>query len=238
MAMYITAAVIGYLYQTGVFRIRLGRSLWRLFTSRKRSATRRWGRRSSEQQQQQQQQQRERTKGMTTITIEINIRNGRRQRYRRPPHVAGYTDAMPQSWFGELKNIRLFLFGFVVPGVESSKFATTTTAAASKRTEQRQQQPTETPSSRLKNPHFRERAPRVSSSNETKNNELSSSYEYTHTQKRTINAAADFAASAFLRTDDDREKRDDGPTVVYVYVVRTVIIIIILEQQQEQQRKN
>ena len=103
MAMYITVAVIGYLYQTGVLE-----SVWDALFG---------GYLPPEDELQQgganaganNENNNVRDRGNNNNNNRNN-RNGRRQRYRRPPHVAGYTNAMPQTWFGELK---IFAYSFL-----------------------------------------------------------------------------------------------------------------------------
>ena len=108
MAMYITAAVIGYLYQTGVLE-----SVWdALFGAYlpPENEAQQGGGADARANNNNNNNNNARDEGNNNNNNRNNIRNGRRQRYRRPPHVAGYTDAMPQSWFGELK---IFAYSFL-----------------------------------------------------------------------------------------------------------------------------
>jgi hypothetical protein len=108
MAMYITAAVIGYLYQTGVLE-----SVWdALFGAYlpPENEAQQGGGADARANNNNNNNNNARDEGNDNNNNRNNIRNGRRQRYRRPPHVAGYTDAMPQSWFGELK---IFAYSFL-----------------------------------------------------------------------------------------------------------------------------
>ena len=94
MAMYITAAVLGYLYQTGILE-----SIWDalfgayqdVIAEEEAALAARAGAAGAQAQAQAAQQN--------------NVRRPtgvQRQRVRRPPNVAGYTN-MPDSYFGEIK---------------------------------------------------------------------------------------------------------------------------------------
>ena len=106
MAMYITAAVIGYLYQTGVLES-VWDALFGAYLPPENEAQQGGG---ADARANNNNNNNARDEGNNNNNNGNNIRNGRRQRYRRPPHVAGYTDAMPQSWFGELK---IFAYSFL-----------------------------------------------------------------------------------------------------------------------------
>jgi hypothetical protein len=107
MAMYITAAVIGYLYQTGVLES-VWDALFGAYLPPENEAQQGGG--ADARANNNNNNNNARDEGNDNNNNRNNIRNGRRQRYRRPPHVAGYTDAMPQSWFGELK---IFAYSFL-----------------------------------------------------------------------------------------------------------------------------
>jgi hypothetical protein len=107
MAMYITAAVIGYLYQTGVLES-VWDALFGAYLPPENEAQQGGG--ADARANNNNNNNIARDEGNNNNNNRNNIRNGRRQRYRRPPHVAGYTDAMPQSWFGELK---IFAYSFL-----------------------------------------------------------------------------------------------------------------------------
>ena len=109
MAMYITAAVIGYLYQTGVLES-VWDALFGAYLPPENEAQQGGGADARANNNNNNNNNNARDEGNNNNNNRNNIRNGRRQRYRRPPHVAGYTDAMPQSWFGELK---IFAYSFL-----------------------------------------------------------------------------------------------------------------------------
>jgi hypothetical protein len=110
MAMYITAAVIGYLYQTGVLES-VWDALFGAYLPPENEAQQGGGADArANNNNNNNNNNNARDEGNDNNNNRNNIRNGRRQRYRRPPHVAGYTDAMPQSWFGELK---IFAYSFL-----------------------------------------------------------------------------------------------------------------------------
>ena len=110
MAMYITAAVIGYLYQTGVLES-VWDALFGAYLPPENEAQQGGGADArANNNNNNNNNNNARDEGNNNNNNRNNIRNGRRQRYRRPPHVAGYTDAMPQSWFGELK---IFAYSFL-----------------------------------------------------------------------------------------------------------------------------
>ena len=109
MAMYITAAVIGYLYQTGVLES-VWDALFGAYLPPENEVQQGGGADARANNNNNNNDNNARDEGNNNNNNRNNIRNGRRQRYRRPPHVAGYTDAMPQSWFGELK---IFAYSFL-----------------------------------------------------------------------------------------------------------------------------
>jgi hypothetical protein len=102
MAMYITAAIIGYLYQTGVLES-IWDALFGAYLPPENEMQQGGGANAGANNN----NNNARDQGNDNRN---NIRNGRRQRYRRPANVAGYTDTMPQSWLGELK---IFAYSFV-----------------------------------------------------------------------------------------------------------------------------
>ena len=109
MAMYITAAVIGYLYQTGVLES-VWDALFGAYLPPENEAQQGGVADARANNNNNNNNNNARDEGNNNNNNRNNIRNGRRQRYRRPPHVAGYTDAIPQSWFAELK---IFAYSFL-----------------------------------------------------------------------------------------------------------------------------
>jgi hypothetical protein len=103
MAMYITAAIIGYLYQTGVLES-IWDALFGAYLPPENEMQQGGGANAGAN------NNNNNNNNNNARDQGNNNRNGRRQRYRRPAHVAGYTDTMPQSWLGELK---IFAYSFV-----------------------------------------------------------------------------------------------------------------------------